>query len=130
MAINTKTAELLTDIIVKGMQNKKAKKVVKIDLTGINASVADYFVVCHGDSDRQAKAIADSVEEEVRNAIGEKPINREGEAVARWVLLDYGNVIVHVFQREVRDFYEIEDLWHDGKFTYYDDEDGSIIQPQ
>lgn len=130
MAIDTKTAEMLTDIVVKGAQDKKAKRVVKIDLTSINASVADFFVVCHGDSDRQVKAIADSIADEVREAIGEKPISREGDAVARWVLLDYGNVVVHVFQKDVREFYEIEDLWHDGKFTYYDDETGLPTEDQ
>lgn len=130
MAIDTKTGEMLTDIVIKGMQDKKAKRVVKIDLTSINASVADFFVVCHGESDRQVKAIADNVEEEVREAIGEKPFSREGETSARWVLLDYGNVVVHVFQKDVREFYEIEELWHDGKFSYYDDETGLPISDQ
>ena len=123
MAKDKKMAEALAEIVVKGMQEKKAKGIVKIDLTEIKASVADYFVVCHGDSDRQVKAIADSVETEVREALDERPNNREGESVARWILLDYINVVVHVFQREVRDFYEIEELWHDGKFTRYDEEE-------
>ncbi|MBR9861646.1 ribosome silencing factor [bacterium] len=123
MAKDTKRAAMLAEIVVKGMQEKKAKNIVKIDLTGINASVADYFVVCHGDSDRQVKAIADSVEDEVREAMQEKPLSREGESVCRWVLVDYVTVVVHIFQKEVREFYEIEDLWHDGEFTYYNPED-------
>ena len=113
---------MLADIIVKGMQEKKAKNIVKIDLTDVNDAVADYFVICHGDSDRQVKAIADSVEDEVREAINEKPLSREGESVCRWVLVDYVNVVVHIFLREVRDFYEIEDLWNDGEFTYYNED--------
>lgn len=116
---------MLAEVVVKGMQEKKAKNIVKIDLTKINASVADYFIICHGDSDRQVKAIADSVEDEVRDALNERPLSREGESVARWILLDYVNVVVHIFQREVREFYEIEDLWHDGKFTYYEEDEKS-----
>ncbi|MFY0644865.1 MAG: ribosome silencing factor [Bacteroidia bacterium] len=122
MANNTKQAAMLAEVVVKGMQEKKAKNIVKIDLSEITASVADYFVVCHGDSDRQVKAVADSVEDEVREHLNEKPISREGESVARWILLDYANVVVHIFQREVREFYEIEELWHDGKFTHYEEE--------
>lgn len=112
---------MLAEAVVKGMQDKKAKNIVKIDLTDIHASVADYFVICHGDSDTQAKAIANNVEKEVRDTMDERPHSREGETAARWILLDYVNVVVHVFQREVREFYEIEDLWHDGKFTNYEE---------
>ena len=123
MAKNIKPADLLAEVIVKGMQEKKAKNIVKIDLSHINEAAADYFVICHGDSDRQAKAIADSVEDAVRETMNEKPTSREGQGQNRWVLLDYVNVVVHVFQKEVRDFYEIEELWHDGKFTKYEDLD-------
>ncbi len=123
MAKNIKPADVLAEVIVKGMQEKKAKNIVKIDLSHINEAAADYFVICHGDSDRQAKAIADSVEDAVRETMNEKPTSREGQGQNRWVLLDYVNVVVHVFQKEVRDFYEIEELWHDGKFTKYEDLD-------
>jgi ribosome-associated protein len=121
MAKNTQMADALAEVIVKGMQEKKASDVVKIDLSKVNEAAADFFVVCHGDSDRQVKAIADSVEEETLKALKEKPLSREGQNENRWVLLDYVNVVVHVFQKEVRGFYEIEDLWHDGKFTRYED---------
>ena len=121
MAKNTKISDVLAEVIVKGMQEKKGKNVVKIDLSKINEAAADYFIICHGDSDRQVKAIADSVEDETRKALTENPNSREGHGENRWVLLDYVNVVVHVFQKDIRDFYEIEDLWHDGKFTNYDD---------
>jgi ribosome-associated protein len=121
MAKNTKISDVLAEVIVKGMQEKKGKNVVKIDLSKINEADADYFILCHGDSDRQVKAIADSVENETRKALKENPNSREGQNENRWVLIDYVNVVVHVFQKDVRDFYEIEDLWHDGKFTNYDD---------
>ena len=121
MGKDTKVAEALAEVIVKGMQEKKAKNIIKIDLSGINEAAADYFVVCHGDSDRQVKAIADSVEEETLDVLREKPHHREGELQCQWVLLDYITVVVHVFQKDMRDFYEIEDLWHDGVFTQYED---------
>lgn len=121
MAKQTKMADALAEIIIKGMQEKKAKNIVKIDLRKVNEAAADFFVVCHGDSDRQVKAIADSVEVETLKALKEKPRSREGQGESRWVLLDYVDVVVHVFQKDVRSFYEIEDLWHDGKFTNYDD---------
>lgn len=121
MAKDTQIADALAEIIVKGMQDKKAHNVVKINLSEVNEAAADYFVICHGDSDRQVKAIADNVEDETLKALKEKPVSREGQNENRWVLLDYVDVVVHVFQKEVRSFYEIEDLWHDGKFTNYED---------
>ena len=93
-------ADALAEVIIKGMQEKKAKKIVKINLSNINEAAADYFVICHGDSDRQVKAIADSVEDETRINLKEKPLHREGETLCNWVLLDYVNVVVHVFQKE------------------------------
>lgn len=114
-------SDALAEVIVKGMQEKKANNIVKIDLSKVNEAAADFFVVCHGDSDRQVKAIADSVEEETLKALKEKPRSREGQGENRWVLLDYVDVVVHVFQKDARGFYEIEDLWHDGKFTNYED---------
>jgi ribosome-associated protein len=121
MAKKSKMADALAEVIIKGMQEKKAKNIVKIDLSHVNEAAADFFVVCHGESDRQVKAIADSVEEETIKAVKQKPSGREGQSENRWVLLDYVDVVVHVFQKDVRGFYEIEDLWHDGKFTNYDD---------
>ncbi|MDB4107380.1 ribosome silencing factor [Bacteroidia bacterium] len=121
MAKDIKLANALAEVIVKGMQEKKAKNIVKIDLSKVNEAAADYFVICHGDSDRQVKAIGDSVEEETLKVLKEKPVSREGQGENRWVLLDYVNVVVHVFQKDVRSFYEIEELWHDGKFTTYED---------
>ncbi|NNJ56435.1 MAG: ribosome silencing factor [Bacteroidia bacterium] len=121
MAKDIKLADALAEIIVKGMQDKKAKNIVKINLSKINEASADFFVICHADSDRQVKAIADNVEDETRLVLEEKPLHREGQTDCRWVLLDYSNVVVHVFLKDVREFYEIEELWHDGKFTNYQD---------
>ena len=121
MAKKSSITDVLAEIVVKGMQEKKAKNIIKIDLTKINEAAADFFIICHGDSDRQVKAIADSVEDETLKAIKEKPHSREGQAENRWVLLDYLDVVVNVFQKDIRDFYEIEDIWHDGVMTSYED---------
>lgn len=104
----------LADIVVHGMLEKKAHNIVKIDLRELASSVTDIMVICHGDSDRQVMAIADSVIDEVKKQTGENPFSREGFSQGDWVLVDYVNVVVHVFKKEVREFYAIEDLWGDG----------------
>jgi len=112
---------ILAEIAVKGMQEKKAKYVVKIDLRKLNLSIADYFIICHAESDKQIDAIADSVEDEIRNATGEKPFSREGFKLSEWIILDYGDVVVHIFNREKRGYYHLEDLWSDGIIKSYED---------
>lgn len=113
---------ILAEIAVQGMQEKKAKSIVKIDLRKLNLSVADYFIICHAESDKQIDAIADSVEDEIRKATGEKPFSREGFQLSEWIILDYGDVVVHIFNREKRGYYDLEDLWNDGIQTHYEDE--------
>lgn len=108
-----KESTKLVDTIVKGIQEKKGNEIVCIDLRDIHNSVCDYFVICHGDSSTQVKAIADFVEEETRKSIGEKPWHTEGQENSEWILLDYVNVVVHIFHREAREFYSLEKLWAD-----------------
>ena len=111
---NDKTTPIIEAIIL-GMQEKKAKDIVHIDLKKLQVSVADHFVICHADNDKQVEAIASSVEEEVRKHVSEKPYSTEGKKEAEWVLLDYINVVVHVFLGDKRELYGIEDLWGDGE---------------
>ncbi|MFT5511708.1 MAG: ribosome-associated protein [Bacteroidia bacterium] len=108
--------EKLADIVVQGMLEKKAHKIVKIDLRNLTSAVTDIMLICHGDSDRQVSAIAESVIDEVKKQTGENPFGKEGFAVGEWVLVDYVNVVVHVFKSEMRSFYALEDLWADGDF--------------
>ncbi len=108
-------AENLRDLIIDGMQEKKAKEIVSIDLRSLKNSVADFFVVCHADSKTHTDAIARSVEEYVSKKIGEDPFHKEGMGTSEWVLLDYLNVVVHIFQKEKRDYYGIERLWADAE---------------
>lgn len=115
--------DLLVMSIVAGMQEKKAKSIKVLDLRNVPSAFADCFVVCHGNSDRQVEAIADSIEETVRKKLKEKPWSVEGKAKSEWVLLDYINVVVHVFIEEKRHFYAIEELWGDAEITEFDDLD-------
>lgn len=119
----------LADAIINAILDKKGHRVVKIDLREIQEAVTDYFIVCHGDSDVQAKAIAANVEKEIKEKFGAKPFFSEGQSQADWVLLDYFDVVVHVFQREKRDFFQLEELWSDGTVTRYDD-NGNVIDSE
>lgn len=113
-------SELLANIAITGLQEKKGVKIVRMDLRNVNGAVTDYFVICSGTSDRHVQALGDSVEDTVRKELKEKPISREGRTAGEWILLDYVNVVVHIFQQEKRDFYNIEELWGDAEFASFD----------
>jgi len=112
---------LLLDSIVKGIFEKKGHNVLKIDLRKLETRITDYFVICHAPSGSQVSALCDSVEDTVRKESGEKPLHIEGLDNCFWVLLDYGNVIVHVFLEEYRNFYSLESLWADAKIEQMED---------
>ena len=107
--------EILRNEIISGMQEKKAKEIVSIDLRSVKNSVADFFIICHADSKTHVEAIADSVEEYVFRKTGEYPHHKEGYANAEWILLDYVNAVAHIFRNEQRVFYGIERLWADAE---------------
>ena len=115
MAKKTKgiSSEKLSEVIVKGMQEKKALDIVVMDLRKVKNAVADFFVICSGNSDKQLDAIADSVDEEVFKAFKENPWHTEGKNNKEWMLLDYINVVAHVFRKDRREFYALERLWGD-----------------
>jgi ribosome-associated protein len=102
-------------LIIQGIQEKKGKDIVCLDLKNIENAVCSYFIVCHGDSNTQVNAIADSIYDVVKKASGEFPWHKEGFQNAEWILLDYSNVVVHIFQKEIRDYYNLEKLWADAK---------------
>ena len=108
-------AAMLAGVAVRGIQEKKGKEIVRLDLRNIKNSVTDYFVVCHGDSSTQVAAIARGVEEDVYKTTGELPWHKEGFENAEWILLDFISVVVHIFQEEKRRFYGIEKLWADAE---------------
>ena len=103
--------------IIKGILEKKGHEVVCIDLSQVENAICDYFVICHGDSNTQVNAIAESVEKETVEELSMHPCSVEGKDNAEWVLLDYGQTVVHVFQKPVRIRYQLEELWGDGKVT-------------
>jgi ribosome-associated protein len=114
-------AELLLKSIIKGIFVKKGQKVLKIDLRKLENRIADYFIICQASSGTQVSAICDSVDDTVRREAGEKPLHLEGLDNCFWVLLDYGNVIVHVFIDEYRTFYNLESLWADATIEVMED---------
>ena len=105
----------LLDCIVDGMQDRKAKNITIINLSKLENRVCDYFVICDADSNTHVEAIASSVEEMVKKKTNEKPYHSEGHGNAEWILIDYINIVVHVFQREIREFYNLESLWADAE---------------
>lgn len=112
------TAEELSKVIIKGMEEKKASNIVVMDLREIKNTVSDFFVICSGTSDTQLEAISNSVEDEVSMASKEKPWRSEGKTNRQWILMDYVNVVVHIFLKDTREFYGLEELWGDAKVTY------------
>jgi ribosome-associated protein len=108
-------SQQLSKAIVKGMQEKKAQNIVVMDLRKVKNAVADFFVICSGASDKQLEAISDSIDEEVYKAVKEKPWHMEGKSNKEWMVLDYFNVVTHVFRTDRRSFYALEKLWGDAE---------------
>lgn len=113
-------SEALTREIVKGIQEKKGKEIISMNLIKLPNAVTDFFVLCSGTSNTQVAAIADSVENWVNKAIGEKPWHKEGFENAEWILLDYVTVVVHIFQEHSREFYNLEKLWDDAEIRKFE----------
>ena len=113
-------SEKLSEVIVKGMQEKKASDIVIMDLRKVKNAVADFFIVCSGNSDKQLDAIADSIDAEVFKALKENPWHIEGKNNKEGMLLDYTDVVAHVFRKDRREFYALERLWGDAEITEID----------
>jgi ribosome-associated protein len=107
------SSEILSDVIVKGMLEKKAADIVVLDLRKVKNSIADFFVICSGSSDKQIDAIANSIDEEVYKTLKENVWHSEGKNNKEWMLLDYIDVVAHVFRKDRREFYSLERLWGD-----------------
>lgn len=118
---SVETSQIL-DSAVEGLRRIKGKEITIIDLTTINHTECSYFLICHGTSGTQVDALAQSVEETVTELTGEKVWHKDGYRNAIWILLDYGDIMVHVFREESRTFYNLEGLWSDAKVTRLEDE--------
>ena len=113
-------SEQLVSLILEGMENTKAKNIMVLDLQDIEHSITNYFVICHGSSRPQLEAIADAViDKSIRN-LKTKPWHKEGFENAEWILLDYVDVVVHIFKQDTRNFYQLEKLWADAKITRHE----------
>ena len=111
------SADELIALILQGIEDVKGQDIILLDLREIENTACDYFIICNGTSNTQVNAIVGSIQKVVSKAIKDKPWHIEGQANAEWVLMDYVNVVVHVFQKHIREFYDIEGLWGDAKFT-------------
>jgi ribosome-associated protein len=117
------TTDALNDTIVDAIQDIKGKRIIKIDLRKLYDAPTDYFIVCETESNVQARAVTDSIYRKVKENLQITPSHIEGGLQSTWIVMDYFDTVVHVFQRETRAFYELEDLWSDGKATEYADLD-------
>lgn len=117
MQKNKASADELITLIIAGIEEVKGIDINLLDLREIENTVCDYFVICNGTSNTHVNAIVSSIQKTVSKSIKDKPWHIEGADNAEWVLMDYVNVVVHVFQKHIREFYDIEGLWGDAKVT-------------
>ncbi len=110
-------SEILCKSIVEGMQENKAKDIVVLDLREIHSAVTDFFVICSGESSTQVDGINSTVVRHTRKELKERPWHVEGKGNSEWVLLDYVNVVAHIFYKDARGFFDLEGLWADAKRT-------------
>jgi len=110
------TDQLITQII-KGIEDVKGSDITILDLRDIENTVCNYFIICNGSSNTQVNAIVNSVQKTVSKTLKDKPWHTEGSENAEWILIDYVHVVVHVFQKHIREYYDIEGLWGDAKIT-------------
>jgi ribosome-associated protein len=115
---NKKTQELTlkkVQAIITSLDDRKAQEIVSIDLRNNEDAPVDFIIVCHGDSTTQVDAFASNLSKDFQEIFGEKPFRIEGKSNALWVIVDYIDIVIHVFHKELRDFYSIEDLWSDSQ---------------
>ena len=114
--------ELALKTIVEAIQDKKGKNICSLDLTNIGTSICDHFVICNADSTPAVLAIADNIEEEMIVKCNTKVLRQQGKENAFWIIMDFSDIVVHIFQTEYREFYRLEDLWADAVKTTYEEE--------
>lgn len=114
------TTEELNNLIIDSIQDIKGKNIVKLDLRKLEEAPCDFFIICEGDSNTQVKALSDNVQKRIKREAGLLPVHSEGEKNAQWICIDYFDTVVHVFYREKRAFYQLEELWGDASFTEYE----------
>ena len=116
---NLDSSDILANVVIGGMLNNKSENIVSLDLKKIESAVCDYFIICHGNSNTHITAIANNIIKETSKELNDKPLSKEGISNGTWILLDYGNVVAHIFQKEIRDYYNLEELWGDALIKKY-----------
>ena len=111
------SSELVKKFVVEGLQETKGQNITVLDLREIENAVTDFFIIAEGNSNTQVNSLADSVHKVVRENVGDRPWHIEGRDNSEWVLMDYVTVVVHVFQKGIREFYDLEGLWGDAEIT-------------
>lgn len=111
-------SDVLVKIIIESIKQHKGKEMVSLDLRKIETAICDFFIICHGTSNTHIASITENVRKDISKQMREKPWHTEGEANKEWILMDYFNVVVHIFNKEKRDFYKLENLWADANIKY------------
>lgn len=115
--------EDLVKLSIEGIQERKGKRITHVDMTGIESAAASHFIICEGSSTMQVAAIADSVREYVQQKSGTKPYNYDGYQNSQWIVIDYGDTFIHIFLPDIRQHYNLEELWSDAVITEIPDID-------
>jgi len=118
---NFLSEEELNELIIDSIQDIKGKNLIKIDLRHLEEAPTNFFIICEGDSNTQVKSISDNIYKRLKDEVQQLPSHYEGQQNSLWILLDYFSTVVHVFYKDTRKFYQLEDLWSDGIFTEYQD---------
>ena len=121
MARKIDATNILLENIITAIQDVKGQKIISLDLRKLDTTISKYFVICTGNSNTQVKAIESNIKKYISKKLKEKPFNIEGNNIGEWILMDYSDIIVHIFQEKIRNFYNIEDFWGDAKLTTYKD---------
>ncbi len=117
---STVSVEELNDLIIDSIQDIKGKNIVKLDLRKLDDTPADFFIICEGDSSTQVRAISENIYKRLKQEAGQVPLHVEGRQNSRWICMDYFLIVIHVFHRETREFYALEELWSDAGVTAYE----------
>jgi len=123
MAKKIDATNILLENIINAIQDVKGKEIISLDLRKIDSAICKYFVICTGTSNTHVNSIESNIKKTISRDLGEKPFHIEGNNIGEWVLMDYSDIIVHVFQEKTRAFYNIEDFWGDAKFKNYKSEE-------
>lgn len=116
----SESSDSLVDAIIEGVRRKKGEGIIDMDLENLNNTQCNHFIICHGNSNTQVEAIAQSVEDTVEELTGDNVWHTDGYRNAQWILLDYSDVMVHVFQKDTRSLYDLESLWADAQIKKYE----------